>query len=128
MKIAVLMGGNSDEREVSLSSGAQVAAALRLAGHEVVAVDTARGPLRREEEQQLLTSGVNALPPSQHGENSEALFLSTAFLQPDSETSARRFANTEDFTYGRTSNPTVRSFEQRLAAMEGAEEIGRAHV
>jgi O-succinylhomoserine sulfhydrylase len=62
-----------------------------------------------------------ALAPSQHGENSEALFLTTAFVQPDSETSARRFANTEDFTYGRTSNPTVRSFEQRLAAMEGAE-------
>jgi len=62
-----------------------------------------------------------ALAPSQHGENSEALFLTTAFVQPDSETSARRFANTEDFTYGRTSNPTVRSFEQRLAALEGAE-------
>ena len=62
-----------------------------------------------------------AMAPSQHGENSEALFLTTAFVQPDSETSARRFANTEDFTYGRTSNPTVRSFEQRLAALEGAE-------
>jgi O-succinylhomoserine sulfhydrylase len=62
-----------------------------------------------------------AMAPSQHGENSEALFLSTAFIQPDSETSARRFANNEDFTYGRTSNPTVRSMEQRLAAMEGAE-------
>ncbi|MEK8048975.1 O-succinylhomoserine sulfhydrylase [Ideonella sp. DXS22W] len=62
-----------------------------------------------------------ALAPSQHGENSEALFLTTAFVQPDSETSARRFANMEDFTYARTSNPTVRSFEQRLAAMEGAE-------
>lgn len=66
MKVVVLMGGNSDEREVSLSSGAQVAAALRQAGHDVVAVDTARGPLARGEEQKLLTSGVNALPPSQH--------------------------------------------------------------
>ncbi len=62
-----------------------------------------------------------ALAPSQHGENSEGLFLSTAFVQPDSATSARRFAQMEDFTYGRTSNPTVRSFEARLAAMEGAE-------
>ena len=43
MRVAVLMGGNSDEREVSLSSGAQVAAALREAGHDVVAVDTTRG-------------------------------------------------------------------------------------
>ena len=62
-----------------------------------------------------------ALAPSQHGENSEGLFLTSAFVQPDAETSARRFANMEDFTYARTSNPTVRSLEQRLAAMEGAE-------
>ncbi len=62
-----------------------------------------------------------ALAPSQHGENSEGLFLTTSFVQPDAETSARRFAEMEDFTYGRTSNPTVRSLEARLAAMEGAE-------
>jgi O-succinylhomoserine sulfhydrylase len=61
-----------------------------------------------------------ALAPSQHGENSEALFLTSAYVQPDAETSARRFAEMEDFTYSRTSNPTVRSFEARLAAMEGA--------
>ncbi|MBL8349568.1 MAG: O-succinylhomoserine sulfhydrylase [Burkholderiaceae bacterium] len=62
-----------------------------------------------------------ALAPSQHGENSEALFLTSAYVQPDAETSARRFAQMEDFTYSRTSNPTVRSLEARLAAMEGAE-------
>ncbi|MBL8306705.1 MAG: PLP-dependent transferase, partial [Rubrivivax sp.] len=62
-----------------------------------------------------------ALAPSQHGENSEGLFLTSAFVQPDAATSARRFTEMEDFTYARTSNPTVRSLEQRLAAMEGAE-------
>ena len=63
-----------------------------------------------------------ALEPSQYGENSEALYLTSGFLQPDAETSARRFAGTEDgYTYGRTSNPTVTSFERRLAAMEGTE-------
>jgi O-succinylhomoserine sulfhydrylase len=62
-----------------------------------------------------------ALAPSQHGENSEALFLTSGYVQPDSETSAQRFASSEDFTYSRTSNPTVRSFEARLAAMEGTE-------
>ncbi len=62
-----------------------------------------------------------ALAPSQHGENSEGLFLTSAYVQPDAETSARRFAQMEDFTYSRTGNPTVRSFEARLAAMEGAE-------
>ena len=62
------------------------------------------------------------LPPSQYGENSEALFLTSGFVQTDAATAARRFAGTEDgYTYGRTSNPTVTSFEQRLAAMEGTE-------
>lgn len=63
-----------------------------------------------------------ALPPSQWGENSEALFLTSGFLQPDAETMAHRFANPQEgYTYGRTSNPTVTSFEQRLAALEGTE-------
>jgi len=62
-----------------------------------------------------------ALPASQHGENSEALFLTTAYVQPDAETSARKFSAAEDFTYTRTSNPTVRSLEARLAALEGTE-------
>lgn len=62
-----------------------------------------------------------ALPASQHGENSEALFLTTAYVQPDAETSARKFSASEDFTYSRTSNPTVRSLEARLAALEGTE-------
>ena len=62
------------------------------------------------------------LPPSQWGENSEALYLTSGFVQPDAETSAERFANPQEgYTYGRTSNPTVTSFEQRLAAMEGTE-------
>ena len=64
----------------------------------------------------------SGLAPSQYGENSEALFLTSGFVQPDAETSARRFAGTEEgFTYSRTSNPTVTSFEQRLAALEGTE-------
>jgi O-succinylhomoserine sulfhydrylase len=63
-----------------------------------------------------------ALERSQYGENSEALFLTSSFVQPDAETSARRFAGTEEgFTYTRTSNPTVSSFERRLAALEGTE-------
>jgi len=62
------------------------------------------------------------IEPSQYGENSEALFLTSGFLQPDAETSARLFAHPQEgYTYGRTSNPTVTGFEQRLAAMEGTE-------
>jgi O-succinylhomoserine sulfhydrylase len=62
-----------------------------------------------------------AIERSQYGENSEALYLTTGFVQPDAETSAQRFASGDGYTYARTSNPTVTSFEQRLAAMEGTE-------
>jgi D-alanine-D-alanine ligase len=41
MKIAVLCGGISPERDVSLSTGAQVAKALRLKGHSVALIDSA---------------------------------------------------------------------------------------
>ena len=62
-----------------------------------------------------------AVERSQYGENSEALYLTSGYVQPSAEASARRFAGDEDgFTYGRYGNPTVASFEQRLAALEGA--------
>jgi O-succinylhomoserine sulfhydrylase len=60
------------------------------------------------------------LPPTQWGENSEALFLTSSFVHPDAATAARRFANEEEaFVYSRFSNPTVTMMERRLAAMEG---------
>ncbi|HEX7049269.1 MAG TPA: D-alanine--D-alanine ligase [Longimicrobiales bacterium] len=65
MKIAVLFGGDSAERDVSIASGAQVVAALREAGHEVVAVDTATGVLDAAGEQRLLSAGVAPVPPEQ---------------------------------------------------------------
>ena len=63
-----------------------------------------------------------AVDKTQYGENAEALFLTSSFTQPDSETAARRFAGEEDgYIYSRFSNPTVASMEQRLAALEGME-------
>jgi O-succinylhomoserine sulfhydrylase len=62
------------------------------------------------------------LPPSQWGENSEALFLTSSFVQPDAATAAARFANEEEgFIYSRFTNPTVTMMERRLAAMEGTQ-------
>lgn len=63
MKVVVLLGGTSAERDVSIASGVQVAQALRRAGHEVVAVDTARGALPPAEEERLLSGGVGTIPP-----------------------------------------------------------------
>lgn len=64
----------------------------------------------------------SAADRSQYGENSEALYLTSGYVQPSAQASAARFAGDEEgFTYGRYGNPTVASFEKRLASMEGAE-------
>jgi len=63
-----------------------------------------------------------AVDRSQYGENSEALYLTSGYVQPSAEAAAQRFAGDEDgYTYGRYGNPTVSSFEQRLASMEGTQ-------
>jgi D-alanine-D-alanine ligase len=64
MKIAVLFGGTSEERDVSIASAAQIIPALRGLGHEVFAVDTATGRLPPADERQLLDGGVAPEPPS----------------------------------------------------------------
>jgi O-succinylhomoserine sulfhydrylase len=59
---------------------------------------------------------------SEHGETSEALFLSSGFTYDDAETVAARFAGEADgMTYSRLQNPTVQMLEERIALMEGAE-------
>ncbi len=64
MKIAVLFGGTSEERDVSIASAAQIIPALRALGHEVFAVDTASGRLPPADEQRLLSGSVAPEPPS----------------------------------------------------------------
>jgi len=64
LRIAVLMGGTSSERDVSLASGIRITEALRARGHDVVAVDTVSGSLSPAEEQKLLAGGVvKTIPP-----------------------------------------------------------------
>lgn len=64
MKVTVLLGGASDERDVSLATGAQMAAALRESGHDVCAFDTVRGEvLSPEEEASIRERGVDSDPP-----------------------------------------------------------------
>jgi D-alanine-D-alanine ligase len=63
VKITVLMGGTSAERDVSIASGLRIAAALRSRGHEVTSLDTAAGVIDAETERQLLASGVQQAPP-----------------------------------------------------------------
>jgi len=64
MRIAVLFGGTSEERDVSVASGIQVVQALRGSGHDVLAVDTAGGLLTAADHDRLLSAGVAPDPPT----------------------------------------------------------------
>lgn len=56
-------------------------------------------------------------------EHSEAMYLTSSFLFDDAEQASRRFQNQEaGMVYSRFTNPSVQMFEQRLAALEGAED------
>ena len=59
---------------------------------------------------------------SQFNEHSEALYLTSSFVFDNAAQAAARFANEEPgYVYSRFSNPTVTAFQERLAALEGAE-------
>jgi len=65
MKITVLLGGTSAERDVSLASGLRIARALRELGHDVTSLDPARGVIDESEERAMENAGVmKAAPPS----------------------------------------------------------------
>jgi len=67
VKITVLLGGTSAERDVSLASGLRVAQALRERGHQVTAFDTTHGVLSAGDEATLSAGQVmKTLPPDTH--------------------------------------------------------------
>jgi len=75
------------------------------------------------DEYQLETLAVRAgIERSQFNEHSEALYLTSSFVFKSAAQAAARFSNQEPGNiYSRFTNPTVTAFEQRLAALEGAE-------
>lgn len=63
------------------------------------------------------------LERSPFGELSEPIFLTQGFAYPSAEAAEARFKGEDDgFVYARYGNPTVKTFEQRIAALEGAED------
>jgi O-succinylhomoserine sulfhydrylase len=72
---------------------------------------------------QLDTLAVRAgIQRSQFNEHSEALYLTSSFVFDSAEQAARRFTGEEPGNiYARFTNPTVTVFQERLAALEGAE-------
>ncbi|MDD9716340.1 O-succinylhomoserine sulfhydrylase [Dinoroseobacter sp. PD6] len=61
---------------------------------------------------------------SQYGEVAEAIFLTQGFVYDTAEAAEARFieAGADEFIYARYGNPTVRMFEDRIAAVEGTED------
>ncbi|HLY55195.1 MAG TPA: O-succinylhomoserine sulfhydrylase [Stellaceae bacterium] len=77
-------------------------------------------PLTDLDPETLLVRG--GLDRSPFGETAEALYLSSGFVYDSAEAAEARFKGDEPgFIYSRYGNPTIRMFEQRLAALEGAE-------
>ncbi|MGR3724123.1 O-succinylhomoserine sulfhydrylase [Abyssibius alkaniclasticus] len=60
---------------------------------------------------------------SQYAETSEAIYLTQGFVYPNAEAAEARFVKSgaDEFIYARYGNPTVAMFEDRIAALEGAE-------
>lgn len=60
---------------------------------------------------------------SPFGETSEAMFLTSGYVYESAEAAEARFKGEDDgFIYSRFANPTVRMFEERMIALEGAED------
>ncbi len=71
-------------------------------------------------ETRLVHSGIMR---SQFGENAEALYLTQSYVYDTAESCEARFKGDEEgFIYSRFSNPTTAMFEQRMCAVEGAED------
>ena len=70
------------------------------------------------------TDAVRAgIERSQFGEHSEGLFLTSSFVFKNAQEAAKRFSGEEPGNvYSRFTNPTVKTFEKRLASLEGAEQ------
>lgn len=64
MKVTVLTGGTSSERDVAIASAVQIVQALRIRGHSVAVVDTARGFIPEGDEGRLLSGSVGREPPT----------------------------------------------------------------
>jgi len=72
---------------------------------------------------ELETLAIHAgIHRSQFNEHSEALYLTSSYVFDSAEQAAARFSGEESGNvYSRFTNPTVTTFEERLAALEGAE-------
>jgi len=65
LRITLITGGSTPERDVALAGAAQVLPVLRALGHQVTVVDTTSGPVDTGQEATLLTPEVRSAPPDE---------------------------------------------------------------
>ncbi|WDR07058.1 O-succinylhomoserine sulfhydrylase [Devosia rhodophyticola] len=76
-------------------------------------------PARQSLDTRLVHGGTDRSPA---GETSEALFLNSGYIYPNSAGAEARFKGDDPgYIYSRFSNPTVEMFQNRMALLEGAE-------
>lgn len=80
--------------------------------------------MKSEDKYDLETLAVRAgTHRSQFGEHSEAMYLTSSFVFESAAQAAARFSGSEEGNiYSRFTNPTVTAMQERLAALEGAED------
>ena len=78
-----------------------------------------QNPLGWGDSTKLIRGGTQR---SEHGETSEAIYLTSGYVYDDPESAESRFAGEEEgYVYGRYGNPTVSMLEERFRLLEGAE-------
>jgi len=83
LRVLILVGGASAERDVSLATGQAVLEALRNQGHDVLAIDTACGRRLLDTSKSLIPQGIKTVPPEAEKAVSTANEVVTALALPD---------------------------------------------
>lgn len=85
-------------------------------------IDDNKSPFTRNDYAQATLAVRAGQLRGQEGEHSEPIYATSSFVFESAAQAAARFSYEEEGNvYSRFTNPTVKAFEQRLAAMEGAE-------
>jgi len=83
MKILLLAGGDSSEREVSLSSGAAIYNSLKKLGHDVFAIDPSTGKSLLSSEGKFLAKGISSTAVAGSVPQVGAMALAKSIVSPE---------------------------------------------
>jgi len=83
MKVLLLAGGDSSEREVSLNSGAAIYNSLKKLGHEVLALDPSTGKSLLSQEGKFLTKGISTTAVAGSVPQVGAMALAKSIVSPE---------------------------------------------